>query len=513
MNLEDYYKKRNELLKSCITKQIYTHLKDIIVFLIIGILTFIFLLKSPLHPWIGSEVFTDSSVFKTIALMMEQGYMPYKDSFDHKGPLLYIINWLGNRISSYRGVWVLEFIFMTCNFFVIYKIARLSCKKGSAFIVMLISSSLLWQYYEGGNLVEEYAMVFIAMAIFIFIDYFKNNKISRARVIISGLCLGCTLLLRPNMIAVWGIFCIAILVELLYKGEKTKLKSYIIWFTLGWAMVVVPIFIWLILNNAFSQFWEDYIVFNELYISKDSGTAIFTNKWNAFFFFCNTPVHLIAFCSIVYHCSNRVMLNYEYLLYMIATLLLICLSGKTYGHYGMILIPAFSYPLSLIFQDIENIENKNVSQSLLLIVCVYVLNANILPNWMDMVKAMVPIYINRGQNHISDEVKTIVNIIDNNTDADDVISVYGNWNIIYVLSNRKHATRYSYQFPIGKVMPGIMAEYIIQMQQELPQIVVIDTNYQDDNIMDFLHSYQYDLVYPEKVDDIKRGLVYMKGLE
>ena len=58
-----------------------------------------------------------------------------------------------------------------------------------------------------------------------------------------------------------------------------------------------------------------------------------------------------------------------------------------------------------------------------------------------------------------------------------------------------------------------MAEYIIQMQQELPQIVVIDTNYQDDNIMDFLHSYQYDLVYPEKVDDIKRGLVYMKGLE
>lgn len=83
MNLEDYYKKRNELLKSSITKQIYTHLKDIIVFLIIGILTFIFLLKSPLHPWIGSEVFTDSSVFKTIALMMEQGYMPYKDSFDH----------------------------------------------------------------------------------------------------------------------------------------------------------------------------------------------------------------------------------------------------------------------------------------------------------------------------------------------------------------------------------------------------------------------------------------------
>ena len=54
--------------------------------------------------------------------------MPYRDSFDHKGPLLFIINFLGNKISSYRGIWVFELLFMVITIFILYKIARMSCK-------------------------------------------------------------------------------------------------------------------------------------------------------------------------------------------------------------------------------------------------------------------------------------------------------------------------------------------------------------------------------------------------
>ena len=57
-------------------------------------LSFVFLFNSPLHPWIRGESTTDSSVFRTVAMMMRYGYMPYRDSFDHKGPLLYIIEFL-----------------------------------------------------------------------------------------------------------------------------------------------------------------------------------------------------------------------------------------------------------------------------------------------------------------------------------------------------------------------------------------------------------------------------------
>ena len=65
--------------------------ENIIAFLVSTVIAFFFLLKSWQHPWLNMETGTDSSVFKTIAMMMEKGYMPYRDSFDHKGPLLYIL--------------------------------------------------------------------------------------------------------------------------------------------------------------------------------------------------------------------------------------------------------------------------------------------------------------------------------------------------------------------------------------------------------------------------------------
>ena len=77
------------------------------------------------------------------------------------------------------------------------------------------------------------------------------------------------------------------------------------------------------------------------------------------------------------------------------------------------------------------------------------------------------------------------------TEEEDKISVYGNWNIIYVLSNRVHATRYSYQFPIGQVMPEIMDEYMKDLQEELPKILVIMSGKFDDNIHGFLDKNNY----------------------
>ena len=77
--------------------------------IIAGMLAALFLFKSPLHPWICSDTGTDSSVFRTIAFMMSKGFMPYRDSFDHKGPLLYILNWFGNDfLACGGGIWTLE---------------------------------------------------------------------------------------------------------------------------------------------------------------------------------------------------------------------------------------------------------------------------------------------------------------------------------------------------------------------------------------------------------------------
>ena len=55
------------------------------------VLSFLLAMANPMNPLVDvPRTGTDSSVFRTVAMVMQQGGMPYLDSFDHKGPLLFV---------------------------------------------------------------------------------------------------------------------------------------------------------------------------------------------------------------------------------------------------------------------------------------------------------------------------------------------------------------------------------------------------------------------------------------
>ena len=65
------------------------------------------------YPWTTMPTQTDSSVFLYIGKQMHLGKVPYVDLFDHKGPALYFIQYLGYAIwpgSVAGGVWILEMV-------------------------------------------------------------------------------------------------------------------------------------------------------------------------------------------------------------------------------------------------------------------------------------------------------------------------------------------------------------------------------------------------------------------
>ena len=280
---------------------------------------------------------------------------------------------------------------------------------------------------------------------------------------------------------------------------------------MGVGIILIPIFLWLIYNDDFRFFIHDYIVFNMKYSSAEGGRALFSAKWEAFFVFFKMTIYLVAFFCIIFHLKNNKMINISYLVYLILTLLFIVMSGMSYGHYGMILIPAVVYPLGLVFSDIEKISEKDTSKVIFIVVSLYLLSTVIMPDWIGVANGIPKTYEKKDENHLSDITTEIINMIDQYTDESDTISVYGNWDIIYVLSDRKHATRYSYQFPVGLVMPEILDEYMASLQGELPKIVVIQRGYFDDDIRGFLEKNNYTLVYSSDEDDSNnRALLYLR---
>lgn len=198
------------------------------------------------------------------------------------------------------------------------------------------------------------------------------------------------------------------------------------------------------------------------------------------------------------------------MLCLLVTLFSISFSGDPYKHYAMVLIPLIAYPLSGIFGQINAIKINEVRSVLSMLVVLYLLIALILPDWEDSVQNLTYAYDSKNRGKISMTAGTVAEYVENNTTEDDCISVYGNWDIIYVLSNRKHATRYSYQYPIGDVRPEIMEEYFSQLAEVQPPVIVVQAEHFDNMIDNFLSENNYKLEWAESKNILNSALVYAK---
>ena len=94
------------------------------ILLIVSILTLLICSKnSPLCPY---NDWVDGNAFFTMGKGMFNGKVPYKDLFEQKGLLLYLIYGIGYLIShdTFLGVYLLEVISYTIFGYFLFKIAR-----------------------------------------------------------------------------------------------------------------------------------------------------------------------------------------------------------------------------------------------------------------------------------------------------------------------------------------------------------------------------------------------------
>ena len=164
----------------------------------------------------------------------------------------------------------------------------------------------------------------------------------------------------------------------------------------------------------------------------------------------------------------------------------------------MIVVPVIIYPFSCFFEYLNKNLKKDNFKVTSLIVSIFLIAQIIAPSWLDLVKKLPRAYHLRNADNTSAYVSNFVDIIKEKTNDDDKISVYGNWNIIYLASNRMHATKYSYQFPISQVREEILRDYYQELESELPKIIVVVHEHLDEKMDMFLKDHKYKLVFKSK---------------
>ena len=114
-----------------ILNKIKKYREYILLYIVVFILCLIVLYSSPLYKGLPD---IDSSVFQVMGKGMLEHKIIYKDLFDHKGPIVYIINAIAFIISNKYGLFIMEFIISYIGIIFVYKTARIVlCKKTSIF--------------------------------------------------------------------------------------------------------------------------------------------------------------------------------------------------------------------------------------------------------------------------------------------------------------------------------------------------------------------------------------------
>ncbi|MBQ6149828.1 glycosyltransferase [Candidatus Saccharibacteria bacterium] len=456
-----------------------------------SIASFMIISNSNSFPWKKGETLTDSSVFLTIGEQMKAGSVPYKDTFDHKGPLLYFINYWGVLISESKGIFLFEFLAIFITMWFMYKIARLKIKSQpiSAILTMIAFTPFLAIYAKDcGNLTEQYAMPFIASSIYIFLRYFSKEKVSNFSIFAVGASFMCILMLRANMVGVLGVFCLAIFIKNIVKKEFKELGKNICLFTFGALIILIPILYYFISNGALEDFINTYIKFNLAYSKTDTLLPVISVMIS----FISSLIILLSFMISIYYAirgsnqKERTIFKI-YLVALFVLLLSACISGRPYQHYGMILPPATIFPLAVFYQKLKQSSTDN-SIGLILILFLTVLTAN---TWLDMTKNSIDTY----QTYLDNKqtlyvaMDELCGYIDTTTHPSDKIAVYGSWNYAYLRCNRLPISKYSYQSPISDIKPEILDEFYDEISLKRPKIFIVAKP--DNNVFTFLNNNGY----------------------
>ena len=258
------------------------------------LVSFLFLLvfslwTSPFYKnWYGC----DASFFTMAGRAILNGYVPYRDFFDLKGPYFFFIEALGQLIVKGRtGAFVMQVLALFATLIIMIKTCRLflSCKKTAVIVSLFLffHAATLW----GGNTLEEFMLPLNLLAIYLTVKDIKGNaRIRPLTAMITGGCFGVILFAKVTVAAPIIGLVIAIIIYFIRSKRIFELISYLIYALFGVLVAITPVFIYFYCHKtltdmlyavfvfAFKRSLEGdkYDIHNELKISGCYFAMIFT---------------------------------------------------------------------------------------------------------------------------------------------------------------------------------------------------------------------------------------------
>lgn len=423
----------------------------------------------------------DSGVFLYVGWRLINGDIPYKDVWDHKPPLIYFVDAFGLTLTpdSLWGVWLLQFIFLFLTIFLLYKTLDREFGLLSAAAGTLILTSGLLTITERGNVTEQYALVFQALGIWLFIKA-KDRDYPLSDLFWIGLCGGLAFYFKQTTIGAWIVFFILLVIHR-FRQKKYPLSDFLS-LAAGGLILVAVFTVYFYINGALYDFWDQAFVYNFVYIGKHEGVQRLIPAFvKGFAYLSRGGVLYFAIAgwlvgSIHLWLTRKKLFDKTNLLILFAVInlpievLFVLLSGRSILHYYLTPLPAMAILGGTLIYTLPQVPEKtfpskavrgNLIAAILLVVIV-TFQIPIALNYSDHMKEL-------RENAYASVIEYVIE----NTRENDNVLIIGAESVVNFLARREAPTRYVYQYPLALLgRRPMFEEYFNQILQNKPALII-----------------------------------------
>ena len=443
---------------------------DVIICVCIPIATVLSMIMSEIYPlshvWLTR---LDISGFTAGAKLYSMGRVPYKEIWEHKGPLIFFVNTIGHKLWYPYGVWFLELFLQIAGFFMCNAMLKLRFSRLVSFFATIMAIGTYGMLQDGGGNVSSWSLPFIFSAGYVFIYTFKNGfTVHYKQIILCGAFCAIVFLFRANGPILWSAAIPVLIVNQIYQKRLSLLFRQMGWFCIGFAAIAVPVCLYFYVNNALWDMIDATILFNMTYsemnniriISQvNSSINLFERLLEGFPHFAH--IVMIGFAYPAIHLlylqqkkqmNGNFIFDYNILVFQIigfiSFIMFGTMSARPYPNYMIVAIPtfaiAFAYTLTFLYDMLFRMLYKSKTRFIRTYVCITLLSIYLV---LPMFTITIAKSMSDRKSFSEKDIKylAVANYIMANTHKNDTYGFWGsNHTIINMTRDRLPSTRFFY---------------------------------------------------------------------
>jgi hypothetical protein len=434
------------------------------IWYLIGICTLFALLRIP--SFIEPDWYGDEGIYQVIGQALHNHSLLYRDIWDNKPPLLYLLYALVN--GGLASMKILSLVFGIGTVIIFFFLCRTLLNKLSTSIIVTTAFALLLSTpLLEGNIAnaENFTLLLTTIAALLFFNkcYQKHLTIAQSRLslILIGFVLGIGFLFKTVVVFDFvGFSFFLFSIELSHKSAREHIKKTIhnwfqkiFYFLLGFLMPFFMSIVFFLVSHDLSYYMQATFFGNIAYVGYENELFGFPQG------FLLLKIILLFFCLIFILKKYRSFSKSALFIitWFLFSLFNIFFSGRHYTHYLLNLLPSFCLLIGLTLKTTSKKKRMLFLASLIATIVI------VMSQFSFNVKKTLLYYPNAyafvtGSKTVSDYQRffdamtprdyALANFISNNTTTSDKVFIWGDHPQIYYLSQKTPISQYTVSYHI-----------------------------------------------------------------